>query len=211
MATTESTAIATPRTTWRHYLELTKPKVVLLIVFTGIVGTLLSTPGDARDRVFIVLGGRLRVYLADDERELTLAFLEAGDVYATHTPTFVRTVSACTLLMLDTPRFAELLQRLGVARRHHHRGAARMQRVRGGLADAGGRTQQPDHAALPVTDLRVQRHARYFRRKASVTSPSRMPNLLITALFSITRSSISSIQSSKSRSIVRSSIATRSV
>jgi protoheme IX farnesyltransferase len=28
-----------------HYLELTKPKVVLLIVFTAIVGTLLSTPG----------------------------------------------------------------------------------------------------------------------------------------------------------------------
>lgn len=73
--------------------------------------TLLSTPNDARDCVFVVLGGRLRVYLADDERELTLAFLEAGDVYATHTPTYVRTVSACTLLMLDTPRFAELLQR----------------------------------------------------------------------------------------------------
>ena len=33
------------RTTWRHYLELTKPKVVLLIVFTAIVGTLLATPG----------------------------------------------------------------------------------------------------------------------------------------------------------------------
>ena len=45
MATTETSAIAAPRTTWRHYLELTKPKVVLLIVFTGIVGTLLSTPG----------------------------------------------------------------------------------------------------------------------------------------------------------------------
>jgi len=30
---------------WRHYLELTKPKVVLLIVFTAIVGTLLASPG----------------------------------------------------------------------------------------------------------------------------------------------------------------------
>jgi protoheme IX farnesyltransferase len=45
LATTESNVLATPRATWRHYLELTKPKVVLLIVFTGIVGTLLSTPG----------------------------------------------------------------------------------------------------------------------------------------------------------------------
>jgi protoheme IX farnesyltransferase len=31
--------------TWRHYLELTKPKVVALIVFTAIVGTLLASPG----------------------------------------------------------------------------------------------------------------------------------------------------------------------
>ncbi|MEZ5497849.1 MAG: heme o synthase [Steroidobacteraceae bacterium] len=30
---------------WRQYLELTKPRVVLLIVFTAIVGTLLSVPG----------------------------------------------------------------------------------------------------------------------------------------------------------------------
>ena len=30
---------------WRHYLALTKPKVVMLIVFTAIVGALLATPG----------------------------------------------------------------------------------------------------------------------------------------------------------------------
>jgi len=30
---------------WRDYLELCKPKVVLLLVFTAIVGMLLSTPG----------------------------------------------------------------------------------------------------------------------------------------------------------------------
>ncbi len=45
MAATESNVLATSRTTWRHYLELTKPKVVLLIVFTAIAGTLLATPG----------------------------------------------------------------------------------------------------------------------------------------------------------------------
>jgi heme o synthase len=31
--------------TWRDYLELTKPRVVALIVLTAIIGTLLSTPG----------------------------------------------------------------------------------------------------------------------------------------------------------------------
>jgi heme o synthase len=30
---------------WRHYLALTKPRVVALIVFTAIVGTLLASPG----------------------------------------------------------------------------------------------------------------------------------------------------------------------
>ncbi len=38
-------ALIRPTPTWRNYLELTKPKVVLLIVFTSIVGTLLAVPG----------------------------------------------------------------------------------------------------------------------------------------------------------------------
>jgi protoheme IX farnesyltransferase len=52
MSTTETelaAVVAAPATaapaTWRHYLELTKPKVVMLIVFTAIVGTLLASPG----------------------------------------------------------------------------------------------------------------------------------------------------------------------
>jgi len=56
MATEPSTIVATtpgiaragaPGATaiWRRYLELTKPKVVALITFTAIVGTLLASPG----------------------------------------------------------------------------------------------------------------------------------------------------------------------
>jgi protoheme IX farnesyltransferase len=33
------------RSAWRRYLELTKPRVVALITFTAIVGTLLASPG----------------------------------------------------------------------------------------------------------------------------------------------------------------------
>ena len=44
MATTPHYAPAAPAF-WRRYLELTKPKVVALITFTAIVGTLLSSPG----------------------------------------------------------------------------------------------------------------------------------------------------------------------
>jgi heme o synthase len=34
-----------PAALWRRYLELTKPKVVTLITFTAVVGTLLASPG----------------------------------------------------------------------------------------------------------------------------------------------------------------------
>ena len=38
-------ALAPQEAPWRRYLELTKPKVVALITFTAIVGTLLASPG----------------------------------------------------------------------------------------------------------------------------------------------------------------------
>src|SRR3954462_15537790 len=43
MAATEP--IALTHTRWRSFYELTKPRVVMLIVFTSIVGTLLAAPG----------------------------------------------------------------------------------------------------------------------------------------------------------------------
>ncbi len=44
MATTSPIATGA-RSPWRRYLELTKPRVVALITFTAIVGTLLASPG----------------------------------------------------------------------------------------------------------------------------------------------------------------------
>jgi protoheme IX farnesyltransferase len=44
MASTEQT-IDAATTRWRSFYELTKPRVVMLIVFTSIVGTLLAVPG----------------------------------------------------------------------------------------------------------------------------------------------------------------------
>ena len=42
---TRSELVPVARAAWQDYLELTKPKVVALIVFTAIVGTLLASPG----------------------------------------------------------------------------------------------------------------------------------------------------------------------
>jgi protoheme IX farnesyltransferase len=44
VATTSDYAPGTPPL-WRRYLELTKPRVVALITFTAVVGTLLASPG----------------------------------------------------------------------------------------------------------------------------------------------------------------------
>ncbi|MBM4226538.1 MAG: protoheme IX farnesyltransferase [Gammaproteobacteria bacterium] len=43
--TAPDTTITATGATWRDYLELCKPRVVYLIVFTAIIGMLLSTPG----------------------------------------------------------------------------------------------------------------------------------------------------------------------
>lgn len=40
-----NTNVETQATSWRDYYELTKPRVVMLIVFTAIVGMFLSVPG----------------------------------------------------------------------------------------------------------------------------------------------------------------------
>jgi len=40
-----STTVSSYQATWRDYLELCKPRVVSLIVFTAIIGMLLSSPG----------------------------------------------------------------------------------------------------------------------------------------------------------------------
>ena len=40
-----TTSAAVTRSQWKLYFELTKPRVVALIVFTAIVGTLLASPG----------------------------------------------------------------------------------------------------------------------------------------------------------------------
>ena len=45
MATGEISVTRAESLSWRRYYELTKPKVVLLIAFTALVGMLLSTPG----------------------------------------------------------------------------------------------------------------------------------------------------------------------
>jgi len=54
---------------------------------------------EAADHVFLVKTGRWRVYLAHPERELTLSYLNPGDVFSTHTRAELQAVRPSVLLL----------------------------------------------------------------------------------------------------------------
>jgi CRP-like cAMP-binding protein len=52
--------------------------------------------------IFIVVSGRTRLFLAYEDKEFTLAILEHGDVYSTHTRAYVSALEDTTLLCAET-------------------------------------------------------------------------------------------------------------
>jgi len=59
MTPAEETVVTAPRATWRHYLELTKPRLSLMSVITAMVGYLAAVPYSFFDwrRTFLVVLG----------------------------------------------------------------------------------------------------------------------------------------------------------
>ena len=88
--------------------ELGKPENrKFLAEFTDINYTknsLIYSPGHERDLIFIVKKGRLRLYLAVEDKDFSLAILEPGDIYATHTRAHVETLENVTLMVMPTTR-----------------------------------------------------------------------------------------------------------
>ena len=72
-------------------------------------GQRISSPGQADNLIFIVRSGRLRVYLSSEQRELTLAFLNRGDVFSTHTPAWIMATEPGELLVMGARAFSEFL------------------------------------------------------------------------------------------------------
>lgn len=78
-------------------------------------GQLVSSPGQSDNLVFMVRSGRVRVYLASEQRELTLAFLERGDVFSTHTPAWVTATEPGEVLVIGVRAFSAFLSRVPAA------------------------------------------------------------------------------------------------
>lgn len=74
-------------------------------------GELVGTPNATRDSVFIVRTGRIRVFLAFEDKEYTLTFLEAGDIYSTHSTAYLQAVKPTEILVGST---ALMLSKLSV-------------------------------------------------------------------------------------------------
>jgi CRP-like cAMP-binding protein len=68
-------------------------------------GSVMFRPRSEQNLVFVVRTGKVRVYLSGEDRDFTLAILEPGDVYATHTSAWVQALEPVTVLVMDTESF----------------------------------------------------------------------------------------------------------
>ncbi len=66
----------------------------------------IFTPETRENYIMIVLKGRVRVYLAyPNGKEFTLAFLEPGDVYSSHSRTFTQSMEKSVIWIIDIAKF----------------------------------------------------------------------------------------------------------
>ncbi len=68
-------------------------------------GGYICQPGTGSNLVFIVVSGKVRVYLGYEEKEFNLGILTKGDIYSTHTGTFVQALTDAVVLMTDVKTF----------------------------------------------------------------------------------------------------------
>jgi len=72
-------------------------------------GFLVSTPRQKPDRILMLREGRIRVFVANEDKELTLAYLAAGELFSTHTGAYLRCESDCELLSMPIAEFARTM------------------------------------------------------------------------------------------------------
>ncbi|MGE4421647.1 MAG: Crp/Fnr family transcriptional regulator [Pseudodesulfovibrio sp.] len=64
-------------------------------------GEVVFRPEGDEDLVFVVAKGRVRVYLAYEDKEFTLAILNPGDPYSTHSGCYIQALEDAELLLTD--------------------------------------------------------------------------------------------------------------
>jgi CRP-like cAMP-binding protein len=64
-------------------------------------GEVVFRPDGDEELVFVVAKGRVRVYLAYEDKEFTLAILNPGDPYSTHSGCYIQAMEDAELLLTD--------------------------------------------------------------------------------------------------------------
>lgn len=72
-------------------------------------GAVIYTPDERENRVFVIARGRVRVYLAYEDKEFTLGILNPGDLYATHAGCYIQAFEDTTLLVADVHAVKRLM------------------------------------------------------------------------------------------------------
>lgn len=67
-------------------------------------------PGEDENLVFVVASGRVRIFFAHEDKELTLSILRPGDIYTTHTRAYVQAYKDSTILVADTFAFRKHIE-----------------------------------------------------------------------------------------------------
>jgi CRP-like cAMP-binding protein len=106
--------------------EMARPELAeLRAVFrerTFAKNTVIYTPNEAQDLVFVIAEGRVRVYISYEDKEFTLGILNPGDLYATHAGCHIQALDDTTLLvagvrevkrvMAEVPAFTRTMVRV---------------------------------------------------------------------------------------------------
>ena len=68
-------------------------------------GSFICQPGIGENNIFIVVSGRMRVYLGYADKEFNLGILTKGDIFSTHSGTYVQVLSDSELMLTDLNTF----------------------------------------------------------------------------------------------------------
>lgn len=74
-----------------------------------LAGFLVSAPRAKPDRILMLREGRIRVFVANEDKELTLAYLAPGELFSTHTGAYLRCESESELLSMPVAEFARTM------------------------------------------------------------------------------------------------------
>ena len=72
---------------------------------TKVRGDFISRPDGPENMVFIIETGRIRIYRAWEDKEFDLGILGPGDLFSTHTGTFVQALEDTRILETDVKTF----------------------------------------------------------------------------------------------------------